>query len=131
MHGARGEEQDWQFNFVLEKFSSEHRLLRRNGFNHVVQGESILDEWFKVFFVCNDKKHARLGIIVGKKILFAATDRNHIKRVIRETFRHHSINLCKFDIVVLVRRSNTKKNDAQIRNLKMLFTRLEKRCAER
>ena len=114
------------------KFSAEHRLLREDGFSHVVRAEQMENRHFKIFFVCNGKKNARLGIIVGKKILSAAVSRNHVKRIIREAFRQHSIKLCKLDLVVMVRRAYSQEKDggAQSGNLKMLFSRVENRCAE-
>lgn len=123
------DEQDLQFK-ALTKFSSAHRLLRRNGFDHVVHAETLIYKDFKVFFVVNSNENARLGIIVGKKILSAATDRNRLKRIIRETFRHHSIKLCKLDVVVMVRRTFSKKSEMQADNLKILLTKVENRCAE-
>ena len=44
---------------------------------------------------------ARLGLIVGKRMLPRAVDRNRAKRVIRETFRQAS-GLPAMDIVVRV-----------------------------
>jgi len=129
---------DSQFNrtdlqsSLSAKFSAAYRLLREDGFSHVVRAEQMENRHFKIFFVCNGKKNARLGIIVGKKILPAAVSRNRIKRIIREAFRQHSIKLCKLDLVVMVRRaySQEKIGDAQSGNLKMLFSRVENRCAE-
>jgi len=43
---------------------------------------------------------ARLGIVVGKKQLRRAIDRNRVKRVLREQFRWQRAGLPVFDIVV-------------------------------
>ena len=88
------------------------------------------DRHFKIFFERNDKKNARLGIIVGKKTLSGAADRNCVKRIIREAFRQHNIKLCKLDLVVMVRRAYSIKCSTQAGDLKMLFSRIENRCAE-
>jgi ribonuclease P protein component len=103
-------------------------LLRENGFDHVVRAESISDRHFKVFFVRNGQKNAKLGIMVGKKTLSGAVDRNRVKRIIREAFRQHGIKQCKFDVVVMVRRGDP--HGASAGNLKTLFSRIENRCAE-
>ena len=112
------------------KFTTAHRLLRENGFDHVVRAENISDRHFKIFFVRNCKKNARLGVIVGKKMLSGAVDRNRVKRAIRETFRQHNVKQCKLDLVVMLRRADSQEGTTQICNLKMLFSRVENRCAE-
>lgn len=115
---------------LSEKFTTAHRLLRKNGFDHVVCAENTANRLYKVFFVRNNVQNARLGIIVGKKTLSGATDRNRLKRIIRQTFRQHSIKLCKLDMVVFVRRAYSQEPDEQAAKLKMLFSRVENICAE-
>lgn len=129
MHVVLRGEQGLQCSLIT-KFSSAYRLLRRDGFNHVIRAEALVNKDFKVFFVVNDKDNARLGIVVGKKTLSGSADRNRLKRIIRETFRHHSIMLCKLDVVVMVRRSFSEKSKTQTDNLKILLTKVENRCAE-
>ncbi len=51
----------------------------------------------------NHLKVARLGLIVAKRINRRAVTRNHIRRLIRESFREHQALLAGLDIVVLVR----------------------------
>ncbi|MDX1695633.1 MAG: ribonuclease P protein component [Ketobacteraceae bacterium] len=46
---------------------------------------------------------ARLGLVVGKKHLKRAVDRNRFKRLARESFRHHQQLLEGLDIIVLAR----------------------------
>ena len=50
----------------------------------------------------NKMQHARLGLVVTKKGNAKAVRRNRIKRIVRETFRHHQANLGRYDIVVQV-----------------------------
>ena len=64
---------------------------------------------------------ARLGIVVAKKQVRLATERNRLKRVIRESFRHHQHELPKFDIVVLVRSKAASRDN---KNLSGLLTGL-------
>jgi ribonuclease P protein component len=105
-------------------------LLRSDAYNHVVRAENIADTYFKIFFVHNSNKNARLGIIASKKTLPLAVDRNRIKRIIREKFRQHNIKFCKLDLVVLVRRDFSHKVDVRIDNLERLFSQVENRCAD-
>lgn len=43
---------------------------------------------------------ARLGLVVGKKLLKRAVDRNRVKRVVREQFRLRRAGLPAVDLVV-------------------------------
>jgi ribonuclease P protein component len=104
--------------------------LRAEGFDHVFRGENIADKQFKIFFACNGKNNARLGIVASKKTFPDASDRNRVKRIIREKFRQNNIKACKLDVVVMVRRDFSRKADMQIDNLEKLFSQVENRCAE-
>ena len=126
---APGAVQDLLFS-ISSKFTVAHRLLRKNGFDHVMHAETILDKYFKVFFVPNEKDNARLGIIASKKTLPSAADRNFVKRVIRETFRQHGIKANKLDLVVMVRRAYLQEGISQNKTLEMLFSRIQNRCAK-
>lgn len=112
------------------EFTAAYRLLREDGFNHVIHAENLADKYFKIFFVRNGKKNARLGIVVAKKTLSGAADRNRVKRIIREAFRQHNIKQCRLDVIVMARRAYPQESGAQAGNLKMLFSRVENRCAE-
>lgn len=46
---------------------------------------------------------ARIGIIVAKRHVKRALDRNRIRRLIRESFRYHQASLTGLDIVVLIK----------------------------
>lgn len=120
--------QDSPYNTPAQ-FSTAHRLLRKNGFDHVVHAENISDRYFKIFFVRNRRPNAKLGMIVGKRTLASAVDRNRVKRIIRETFRQHSIKMCNIDLVVMVRRPFDQESGAQVADLKVLFSMAEDRCA--
>jgi ribonuclease P protein component len=115
---------------ISSKFTAAYRLLRADGFGNVMRAENIADKQFKIFFVRNCQKNARLGIITSKKILPCAVDRNRVKRIIRESFRKHNIKACKLDIVVMVRLDYSQKLDTRINNLERLFSQVENRCAE-
>lgn len=117
-------------NTISEKFPATHRLLRKDGFNHVLYAENISEKYFKIFFVFNGKQYARLGIIASKKTLPRAVDRNRVKRIIREAFRQHNIKQRKLDLIVLVARAYAQQRGAQGENLEMLFSRVETRCAK-
>ena len=50
--------------------------------------------------VPNQRGHARLGIVVGRKAFPRAVDRNRFKRLVREQFRKVFARLQPLDIVV-------------------------------
>ena len=129
MHDAPKVVQDL-LSDVSAEFTVAHRLLREDGFSHVVRCESVADKQFKVFFAHNSRENAKLGIIASKKKLPGAVDRNQIKRIIREVFRQHNIKARKLDLVVVVRCIYPLESRAQSNSLKTLFSRVENRCAE-
>jgi len=122
--------QDLQFSSSY-KFGIAQRLLRKNGFDHVIHAENILDKDYKVYFVQNDKNGARLGIVTSKKKLPKAVDRNRIKRIIREIFRQHDIKAHGLDLVVMVRNAcpQIRATPNNI-SLQTLLSQLEHRCVK-
>ncbi len=112
---------------IPAEFTVAHRLLREDRFDHVVHAENIADKYFRIFFVRNDKKNARLGIIAGKRSLPGAVQRNRVKRAIREAFRQHRIKVQQIDLVVMVRCADSQA--AKSEDLETLFSRVEEKCA--
>jgi ribonuclease P protein component len=53
----------------------------------------------------NAGEGARLGIVVGKKNLPGAVDRNTLKRIVREAFRERRGQLPSWDIMIRLRQS--------------------------
>ncbi|MDO5651734.1 MAG: ribonuclease P protein component [Moraxella sp.] len=64
-----------------------------------------------MLFVANtsdDVPHARLGLAITKKKLKNATDRNQLKRLMREHFRLNQHNLPAVDVVLIVKQKYGK-----------------------
>lgn len=62
------------------------------------------DRNFRVLARANGLPHARLGLAVSKKICKTAVGRNRLKRLVRESFRRHRMQLGRkggLDLVVL------------------------------
>ena len=57
---------------------------------------------------------ARLGLAIAKKHVKLAVDRNRIKRVIRESFRHHRQQISGLDLVVLARAGTAPLTNKQL-----------------
>ncbi len=60
-------------------------------------------------------KVARLGLAVAKKNIKLAVKRNKFKRIVRESFRLHKVQLAGLDIVVLAKRAANGASSQQIR----------------
>jgi ribonuclease P protein component len=59
---------------------------------------------FQVYLIKNNLEEHRIGIIIAKKHIPLAIDRNRLKRQIRELFRKNLITkIYKYDILVLIR----------------------------
>jgi len=63
----------------------------------------------------NSKDHARVGIVVSKRVSALAVVRNQIKRVVRESFRANQINFAGFDIVVIAKAHCDNLDKLQLR----------------
>ena len=112
------------------RFNSAYRLLREDGFDHVVHADSVANKFFKVYFVSSKRANGRLGIISSKRILPRSVDRNRVKRVIRETFRRHSIKTRKIDIVVMMRLACAENPYKHNDKLTALLSQVMSKCAE-
>ncbi|MCC5858872.1 MAG: ribonuclease P protein component [Ectothiorhodospiraceae bacterium] len=112
-------------------FPRKARLLASAEFGRVFAGaERVADRYFTVLGVSNDRGEARLGLAISKRAARRAVDRNRIKRVIRESFRHCRPELPSLDIVVMARpAAATAETEELSRAMDKLWQRLVKRCA--
>ncbi|MFL2529237.1 MAG: ribonuclease P protein component [Candidatus Azotimanducaceae bacterium] len=102
------------------------RLLHSSEFNKVFQDTRlrVSKSAFLVLGNRNDLNRSRLGLIIGRKVASSAVKRNSIKRIIRESFRH--ISLESLDIIVLARPSSINFAKADLRGiLDTLFIELK------
>ncbi|WP_304638600.1 ribonuclease P protein component [Pseudomonas sp.] len=65
----------------------------------------------------NGLDQSRLGLVIAKKNVRRAVDRNRVKRVARESFRHHRDGLGSLDIVVLARKGLGELDNAALHAL--------------
>jgi ribonuclease P protein component len=74
---------------------------------------------------------ARLGMAIPKKLAPKATDRNRLKRLIRERFRHARQRLDGLDAVVMIRSIACHTDNAILMTaLDDLWQRISDSCAE-
>ena len=55
----------------------------------------------------NDLTHPRLGLAIAKRFVPKAVNRNHVKRAVREWFRHNQAYLANVDLMVSVHQRMT------------------------
>jgi ribonuclease P protein component len=104
---------------LLLNFSRKKRLAKRHEFKTVFASpHKILYKYLLVKYQFNQKDLARLGIIVAKRYIHRATDRNRFRRALKESFRHHQNSLKGLDIVVVMRSKCSPLPKASLRKPK-------------
>lgn len=83
------------------------------------------DSLYTLLATPNKLGHPRLGVIVSKKNVAKASQRNRIKRQVRESFRLHQHDLPAIDIAVICKRSCGATLNPQLSiSLKKLWDKL-------
>ncbi len=87
-------------------FSRADRLLSSAEFKAVFDGATVRvsDRHLLILAVPNRLNKPRLGLVIAKKHIKLAVDRNRVKRLIRESFRLNQSVLPPVDLVVLARK---------------------------
>ena len=95
---------------LLKKtFSKKNKLLSKEDFRMVFReaAESSCP-FFRLLVRHNKLTFSRLGIVINKKCLTKAVQRNYVKRIIREIFRESHGELNNVDIVVMGKKGLSK-----------------------
>lgn len=106
------------------------RLLTPAGYTRVFRhGCKRRDALFVVHAAPNALPHARLGLVVGRKAAARAVVRNHIRRQIRESFRHYHALVAGLDIVVLAQAGAASEPGSELRaSLERHWQKIRERC---
>ncbi|HFE48197.1 MAG TPA: ribonuclease P protein component [Chromatiaceae bacterium] len=97
-------------------FPRSARLTAASDYQYVfADPRKAVDRNFVVLYRPGRESAARLGLAVTKKRLRRAVDRNRIKRLTRESFRHAREHLGSVDAVVLVRDGCASRGNAELR----------------
>lgn len=115
------------------RFLREYRLLTAGDFRGVFGSTAIRvsHRHFLLLAVPNGRSHPRLGLVLAKKNLRLAIQRNRVRRLIRESFRLNRSRLPPVDLVILARRGLEERDNADIRNiLNQLWQRLDQAAAK-
>lgn len=101
---------------------SWQRLLNADDYQRVFNGQpwKSSDAYLTLLALVNAHDYARLGLVIMKKRVKHAVQRNRIKRVVRESFRQHKRQLGGLDIVVLAKNQTAQHDNA------VLFASLQK-----
>jgi ribonuclease P protein component len=109
----------------------EYRLRSPEDFRRVLKsGRRKTDALFTLVSLPGSGPDARLGIAVSRKVSKSAVERNRIKRVVRDNFRHRRAGLPAMDIVVMARPAAAQAERRDIaESLERHFDRIERTCA--
>lgn len=111
-------------------FPKESRLLTSADYSAVFDHThyKVSCRHFLILATKNEANSKRLGIVIAKKNVAKAVERNRIKRQIRECFRKSHRQLGSVNLVVLARRDTDKLSNSQLtNNLDSLWLDLEKK----
>lgn len=103
-------------------FGKQRRLLNARAYKAVFDNAQIKVSTQQILMLArpNGLPYSRLGLVIAKKNVRLATERNRIKRVIRESFRLLPSQAIYLDTVVLARRGIDRLDN------KELFTMIDK-----
>lgn len=113
------------------KFTRQQKLRESAQFQTVFNQTDCkaIDDCFVVLAKRRPDHEARLGMAISKRRIRHAVGRNRIKRLVRESFRHHQHLLTGLDIVVMERLGTSARENAELVNaLRQLWVRLAKKC---
>lgn len=111
-------------------FTKSARLLSSNDFQTVFNDAPLRASHQNFLFLArqNSLNQPRLGLVIAKKHIRLAVERNRVKRLIRETFRIKQQQLPDIDVIVLARKGmNDLTNAALIEQLDLQWQRLIRR----
>ncbi len=105
-----------------QSLPSWQRLLNADDYQRVFNGQpwKSSDAYLTLLAIANSRDYARLGLVIMKKRVKHAVQRNRIKRVVRESFRQHKTQLSGIDLVVLAKDKTAQYDNA------VLFASLQK-----
>lgn len=114
-------------------FGKDKRLLNAGDYSRVFDGAEARASHKHVLLLAkpNDRPGHRLGLVVAKKNVRLAVQRNRVKRLAREMFRHADNTPPFMDVVLLARRGIDQLDNAELSSiLRGQWRKLAKRVSE-
>lgn len=98
-------------------FPKQVRLLNAADYKAVFSNAEfkVSCRFFLILAIKNNWTHSRLGLVIAKKNVAKAVQRNRVKRIVREFFRQHCEQLSGLDLVVLARKDIDTLQNSQIK----------------
>ena len=88
----------------IEGYSRRHRFGARGSFGPILRSARKARGRFAIVHALPGRGGpSRLGIALTRRNVPLATDRNHLKRLVREAFRRHALKSTGIDCVVTLR----------------------------
>ncbi|MCR9105365.1 MAG: ribonuclease P protein component [Gammaproteobacteria bacterium] len=115
-------------------FSKNKRLLNAGDYSRVFETASAKASHKHLLMLgsVNDLPDHRLGLVIAKKHVRQAVNRNRIKRLAREFFRHQPSGQRNLDVVILARPGLGELENAQVSSiLAQLWSKLEHNAQQR
>jgi ribonuclease P protein component len=98
------------------RLTKQAKLIKTDDFSSVFNFRKRLSaQHLAIHYQPNTEQHARLGLVVGKKIAKLAVNRNYMRRVLRELFRTQQHEICHVDLVVRVQKKFDQVSFMQIK----------------
>jgi ribonuclease P protein component len=80
-----------------------------------------------LFFKTNTLSYPRLAIIISKRSVHNAVDRNRLRRIIKESFRLHQHLISRYDVLIIASKDIEQLNNKELTEcLKKQWQRLHK-----
>lgn len=111
-------------------FPKTSRLLSAKDYGPVFKHPSfrVSSRHLLILALVSDKPVSRLGIVVAKKNIRKAVQRNRIKRILRETFRKNKSGFVTIDFVVLAKKGLDSLENHEIQaQIELLFGEISRK----
>nr|WP_274600781.1 ribonuclease P protein component [Ectothiorhodospira shaposhnikovii] len=111
-------------------FPRHVRLLQASDYHRVFRdAHRVSQPPFTGLWALSPTAGPRLGMAVAKKNVRQATQRNRIKRLIRESFRRHRSGMAPMDMVIMCKPGAQHFNNADLHQaLERLWKRMSSQC---
>jgi ribonuclease P protein component len=111
---------------------AQRRLRRKFDFDAAyARGRRLGDGFFSVTVMSNKLAAPRLGTAVGVRVAGGGVARNRIRRIIRESFRLHQLEIPAVDLIVSARpRARGASGRTLHASLDALWKEVAARCAQ-